>query len=292
MKNISPVYRLHFIVLLWGFTGVVGKLISLSAMPLVFLRMFFTAIIIYLFLRFKKHSLRVNRKIFIKLILIGFIIAMHWFTFFLSIKISNVAVALSTLSTGAFFTALLQPIFLRKKIQLSEILFATIVSACIVMIFNVETQYFWGIVIGLICSFLSALFSVLNAKIHQQYNASVIVFYEILGGCALIFLLIFFNNSYTELLQIQYIDIFWTLILAGLLTAYPMIESVSLMKHFSPYTLLLTVNLEPVYGIILAYFIWQEQEKMSALFYVCTAIILLVLVLDSLVKNHQAKKEK
>ena len=292
MKNISPIYRLHFIVLLWGFTGVVGKLISLSAMPLVFLRMFFTATIIYFFLRIKKHSLRVNRKILTKLILIGFIIALHWYTFFLSIKISNVAVALSTLSTGAFFTALLQPIFLNKKIQLSEIFFAVIVSVCIVLIFNAEVKYFWGIVIGLICSFLSALFSVLNAKIHQQYNASVIVFYEIVGGCALVFLLIFFDNSYTELIHIKNIDIFWTLILAGLLTAYPMIESVSLMKYFSPYTLLLTVNLEPVYGIILAYFVWKEQEQMSILFYICTATILLVLVLDSLLKNYQAKKEK
>lgn len=222
---------------------------------------------------------------------IGVVIGLHWMAFFGAIKVSNVAVALSTLSTGALFSAFLEPLFFKRKIILSEIILAIVVSACILLIYNASPEYWLGIVLGILCSFLSALFSVLNGKIHTKFPAPKIMFYEMIGGWLIVCAFLPFFGGYQLLTDLSWTDLGLLIALGSLFTAYPMIESVSLMKYISPFTLLLNVNLEPVYGIIIAYLIFGESEKMTPLFYVATAIMVGAIVVNSLMKAKQQSQK-
>lgn len=281
--------RLQFIVLLWGFTGVLGKLIETSAIPLVWFRVTVAGIVLFMILKLKRIDLKISRKDLVLLLGIGVVIGLHWMAFFGAIKVSNVAVALSTLSTGALFSALLEPIFFKRKINFSEIILAVIVSGCILLIYNASPDYWLGIVLGVTCSFLSALFSVTNAKIYTRFPAYKIMYYEMIGGWIVVCIALLFTNDVSAIFSISLKDLGLLLLLGSLFTAYPMTESVSLMKNVSPFTLLLNVNLEPVYGIILAYFIFGESEKMTSLFYVATVIMLLAIVINSIIKSKSNK---
>lgn len=281
----SPQVRLQFIVLLWGFTGVLGKLITIDAIPLVWFRVLVASLVLFIILKIRKISLKIVRKDLLILLGIGVVIGLHWMAFFGAIKVSNVAVALSTLSTGALFSAFLEPIFFKRKINVSEIILAVVVSCCILLIYNAKPEYWLGIVLGVICSFLSALFSVLNGKIHTKFPSQKIMFYEMVGGFLVVCFFLPFVGGMESIINVSWKDLGLLLLLGSLFTAYPMIESVSLMKFISPFTLLLNVNLEPVYGIILAWLIFGESEEMTPLFYVATAIMVLAIVVNILLKK-------
>lgn len=283
----SPIFRVQFIVLLWGFTGVLGKLITTDAVPLVWFRLLIASVLLYFILRLRKVSLYVNGKDLALLLGIGVVIGLHWLAFFGAIKVSNVAVALSTLSTGALFSAFLEPIFFKRKINPSEIILAIVVSFCILLIYNAQPDYWLGIVLGVICSFLSALFSVLNGKIHARFTATKIMFYEMVGGWFVVCLFLIGVGDFSGITTISWQDLGLLVLLGSLFTAYPMIESVSLMKYFSPFTLLLNVNLEPVYGIILAWLIFGESEEMNFTFYIATAIMVLAIVANVWLKSKK-----
>lgn len=216
---------------------------------------------------------------------IGIVIGLHWMAFFGAIKVSNVAVALSTLSTGALFSAFLEPIFFKRKINVSEIILAIVVSCCILIIYNAKPEYWLGIVLGIICSFLSALFSVLNGKIHTKFPSQKIMFYEMVGGLMVVCFFLPFVGGMDTILNVSLKDLGLLVLLGSLFTAYPMIESVNLMKYISPFTLLLNVNLEPVYGILLAWLIFGESEEMTPLFYIATAIMVLAIVVNVILKK-------
>ncbi len=283
----KTILRLQFVVLLWGFTGVVGKLISIQALPLVFWRMLIATGAIYFYLRLKGISIKVNKGQITKYLFIGCIIGLHWITFFAAIKVSNVSVALSTLATGSLFTAFLEPLFFKKRIVFYEILLSLIIVLCLLLIFKTSPQYKLGIALGVTCSFLSALFSVLNGLLVQSsiHLPKRLMFYEMLGGFLLVTLVLFFTDNINSINLITKVDLLWLFVLGVLLTAYPMIESVQLLKHVSPYTLLLSINLEPIYGIILAFLIFGDSEKMSPTFYFSTIIMIGVLVINGILKS-------
>lgn len=285
----SSQVRLQFIVLLWGFTGVLGKLIETEAVPLVWYRVLFAMLVLFFILKLRKIPLKLSPKDLAMLLGIGVIIGLHWMAFFGAIKVSNVAVALSTLSTGALFSAFLEPFFFKRKINFYEIILAVVVSCCILLIYNASPEYWLGIVLGVTCSFLSALFSVLNGKIHTKFPAQKIMFYEMIGGWLIVCLFLPFFGGFSAIANVSWMDLGLLLLLGSLFTAYPMIESVNLMKHISPFTLLLNVNLEPVYGIIIAYLIFGESEKMTPLFYVATAIMVLAIVANVVLKKQTGK---
>lgn len=287
----SAQFRLQFIVLLWGFTGILGKLIETSAIPLVWFRVSIAGLVLYMILRIRKIELKLSLKDLMLLLGIGVIIGLHWMAFFGAIKVSNVAVALSTLSTGALFSAFLEPILFKRKINLPEIVLAIVVSCCILLIYNANPKYWLGMVLGISCSFLSALFSVSNAKIHHRFPSYKIMFYEMLGGWLVVCIALLFTGNVHSIFSVSWKDLGLLLLLGSLFTAYPMTESVALMKSVSPFTLLLNVNLEPVYGIILAYFIFGESEKMTPLFYVATFIMLLAIVINSIMKAKSNQKK-
>ena len=290
----------HVIVFIWGFTAVLGALITLDAVPLVWYRMLLASGFIYLWIKFRKKKLRLAPKRVMVMLIAGVVIAAHWLTFFGAIKVSNVSITLALLSTGAFFTSFLEPIFYKRKVIWYEILFGLVVICGLYIIFKVETEYLAGILLALLSAFLSAVFSLINGKLAQKEDASVISFYELLTGTAAItiyLLIITFSGSSTAGFSNEFFDVSamdWTylLILASVCTAYAFIASVAVMKHLSPYTIMLTINLEPVYGILLAFWIFGSEEAMNPGFYYGAAIILSTVILNGFLKTRRKFKKQ
>ncbi len=285
--NSKSYLHLHLIVFIWGFTAVLGRLITLDALPLVWFRMLFAVFIILFYIRFKKIPITISKKVILKFLVAGLIIALHWFTFFRAIKVSNVSITLACLSTGAFFTSLIEPIFFRKKIVWYEIFFGLIVVFGLLIIFKVEGNYIEGIILALTSAFLSASFAVINSKFVKDYDPTVISFYELSGGVLFFSVFLLFTNSFnTEFFKLTTSDFVYLLILSSICTAYAFIASTAVMKFLSPYTVMLTINLEPIYGIILAVLIFKDKEQMSPAFYVGALIILITVILNGIIKSR------
>lgn len=285
----------HVIVFIWGFTAVLGALISLDAVPLVWYRMLMASFFILLWIKWKKKKLRLAPKRVMVMLIAGVVIALHWLTFFGAIKVSNVSITLALLSTGAFFTSFMEPIFYKRKVIWYEILFGVIVMLGLYIIFRVETEYIAGILLALVSAFLSAVFSLINGKLAKQEDASVISFYELLTGTGAItiylLILTFFAGETggfsPEFFSVSAADWGYLFILASVCTAYAFIASVAVMRHLSPYTIMLTINLEPVYGILLAFWIFGSEEKMDPGFYYGAAIILTTVILNGILKTKR-----
>ena len=285
--------HLHFIVFIWGFTAVLGALISIEAVPLFWYRMLLASGIVFLWIKFRKKSLKFPPRTIAAFFLSGLIIALHWLAFFGAIKVSNVSVTLAIMSTGAFFTSLLEPLLHNRKVIWYEVLFGLIVVIGLYIIFSVESQYVWGIVLALCASFLGALFSVINGKFAVKYDASVISFYELLFGTFCISIFLAASGSFdATFFQLSTNDWIYLLILASVCTAYAFIASIHVMKWVSPYTVMLTINIEPVYGIILALLILGDSENMSPQFYYGASIILITVAANGIIKISRERKER
>ncbi len=285
--------HLHFIVFIWGFTAVLGALITLEAIPLVWYRMGIAVILVYAFLLIRKENLKISRKTLLGFAFAGLVIGAHWLAFFGAIKVSNVSVTLAVISTGAFFASLLEPLIYGRKIIYYEVLFGLVVMVGLYMIFDVETSYTLGIILALIAAFLSALFSVINGKYILTHKASVISFYELLFGVLGITVYLAISGSFTkDFFQVSKNDWIYLLILASVCTAYAIIASVHVMKWISPYTVMLTINMEPIYGIILALIILGDSENMSPQFYYGAGVILLTVVANGIIKMTQQRKRR
>jgi drug/metabolite transporter (DMT)-like permease len=284
---------LHLIVFIWGFTAILGALITIDAIPLVFFRMGLAVIFITIYFIFKKKSFYIDKRGILKFLITGIIIALHWIFFFKAIKVSNVSVALVTMSTGAFFTSIIEPVFFKRKIKLLEIILGLIVIVGLYIIFNFESQYKLGIIYALISSFLGSLFAVLNGLFIKRYRADSISLYQLLFGTLFVTIYLFLNNSFSiSFFSLQKLDWIYLLVLSSICTAYAFIASVKVMKYLSPYTVMLTINLEPVYAIILALFIFGDKEKMNPEFYLGACIVLGVVLINGIIKNKSVIKKK
>jgi drug/metabolite transporter (DMT)-like permease len=288
--NLKSYLHLHLIVFIWGFTAILGKLISLKALDLVWYRMMLAVIFMIVYILVTKQSFKISFKIFGGFMVSGVIIAAHWFTFYEAIKVSNISITLACLSTGAFFASLLEPIFYKRKIIWYELLFGLIVIGALVLIFNVETRFKTGIFLGITSAFLSALFAMINGKYAKIYNPNIICVYELFGGVFFLSLFLFFSEKLTlQFYSISINDFFWLLILSSICTAYAFSASVKVMKFLSPYTVMLTINLEPIYGIILAVLIFKKSEQMNSLFYLGAFIILATVIINGILKNKKVE---
>ena len=281
-------FHLHFIVFIWGFTAVLGDLITIEAVPLVWHRMLLGSLFVLIYIIYNKGVLKVSLRSLIKFAFVGLLIALHWLAFFSAVKVSNVSITLAMMSTGAFFASFLEPIFFKRKIIGYEVIFGLIVIIGLYIIFKVESEYLSGILLALLASFLGALFSIFNGMMVKSHNATVISFYELLFGVVFITIYILsidgFDNAFFNLSGSD-----WTylIILASICTAYAFIASVHVMKWISPYTVMLTTNMEPVYGILLALLILGEKEYMSPAFYLGAIIILITVVLNGIIKTRK-----
>lgn len=292
-NKIQNYLLLHLIVFIWGFTAILGALITIDAIPLVFFRMGLAVFFITLYFLFKKKSFYVDKEGLLKFLCTGIIIALHWIFFFKAIKVSNVSVALVTMSTGAFFTALIEPVFFKRKIKALEIVLGLIVIIGLYVIFNFESQYKLGIIYALIASFLGALFAVLNGLFIKTYDASRISLYQLLFGTLFVVVYLLINNRFSvSFFKLSHMDWIYLFVLSSVCTAYAFIASVDIMKYISPYTVMLTINLEPIYAIILALFIFGDKEKMQPEFYLGAGIVLGVVLLNGIIQNKSVIKQK
>ena len=278
---------LHFIVFIWGFSPILGRFITCGTMQLVWFRIAFTLVIITGYIAFSKPDFKIGIKDLLKLAGIGIIIAIHWLCFYGAIKASNVSVTMAAFSSATLFTSLIEPLFFKRKIIWYEIIIGLIIIAAICFIFSVEIKYWEGIVLGILAALLSSVFSVFNGLMIKKVSSTVISYIELwFGLIGLSIYLLFTNGFSTDFFVLSAHDITGLLTLAACCTAFPFIASVNLMKHLSPYTISLTVNMETVYGIILAIFIYHENTELTFTFYIGVCIILFAVFTEALLKSR------
>ena len=291
-NNLKHYFHLHFLVFIAGFTAILGEAISLSSIALVWHRMLIALVLTFLFLLYYRYNLKIDIKDFFKFSLAGIIIALHWITFFEAIEQSNISITLAMFSTGAFFASLIEPIFFKRTVRPVEIILGLIVICGVFIILQANIDSFFGVLLGIVSALLASLFSVLNGKLVQNNNPFVISFYEFLSGVVFILLYLIFSGNLIDLNIESFFsyDYLYVFILGSICTAYAFIASVHILKFLSPYTLVLTYNLEPVYGILLAIFIFPETEKMEFSFYIGTLIIISTIIINSTLKIMNNKK--
>lgn len=280
---------LHAVVLVFGFTGILGKLISLGSAPLVWYRMLIAVVAIAMYLMWSRVPLRLPREGLRWTIVVGLIVAAHWTFFFESIKQSTVSIALVCLSTGTLFTSLIEPIVFRRGLRLYEMLLGLFTVLGLLFVFRFESGYTVGIVYGLVASFLGAVFTVINGKLVGRYDSRSISLYELASGFgALSVYLLFVVRPGWDVFLVSPSDLAYLLILGVVCTAFAFVGSVHVMRALSPFTVVLTINLEPIYGIVLALLVFGESEYMTPGFYAGAAVILLSIWANAIFKRRAA----
>lgn len=287
---------LHFIVMIWGFTAILGLLISLPSLELVFYRTLIATFGVALVMLIRKKSMVVSFPELLKIAGVGILISLHWIFFFWSARLSTASVCLAGMATTSLWTAFIEPMVNRTKIKWYEVALGLMVISGLLVIFQFETGYWLGLTMALVSAFLAALFSVLNGRLTMRHSPFQITLYEMAAAClfALLFMPIY-AEFLTDGAPLQWawkgLDWLWLLILGGVCTVYAFSVSVDLMKRLPVFSINLTINLEPVYGIVLAVLILGESEKMTPQFYLGTLIIL-ISVLIYPVLNYWNKRRK
>jgi drug/metabolite transporter (DMT)-like permease len=272
--------QLHLAVFLWGFTGVLGRIITLDQTWLVWYRLLITAVSLWILYFFLKMIRKMSYRSVLFIGCIGFIQALHWVAFYGSIKYANVTIALTCLSTSALLASLIEPLLLRKKFEPVEIFLGLFAIAGILVIYNTHLKFSTGIIIGLISALLTVIVSVLNKKIINDYEPGEIMLYQLTGGfVGLSFLLPVYQYYFPEKNFIPAgNDWLWLTILSWVCTILTFFLYIRSLKKISAFTMNLTLTLEPVYGIILAFFIFHENEFLNNWFYLGFALIAIAVV--------------
>jgi drug/metabolite transporter (DMT)-like permease len=280
---------LHITVFVWGFTGILGALISIDATHLVWYRVLIAFISLYGYFLFKKISIRVSLETFLKLFFTGAIVAAHWILFFQSIKLSTVSVALVSLSSLTLFTAILEPLLKRQKISGLEIFTGLMIISGIYMIFKFESRYSVGIISGLLSALCASIFSIINSKQIQNRPAPIISFYELIGAWVWVSLYLLISEGLKAPVSLNPSDLFFLLILGTVCTSLAYVAGVAVMKELSAFRVALITNLEPVYGIILAFMFFGKREQMTPGFYAGAIIVLGTIFLYPYLKSIKRK---
>jgi drug/metabolite transporter (DMT)-like permease len=289
--------RLHFLVLLWGFTAILGKLISLPPVELVFWRTFLATVGLAALLVIRKQSWRIKPADVLRLLSVGVLVAIHWITFFLAARLSSVSVCLAGMATLALWASLLEPLVLWRRVRVYEVGLGLLTMVGLYLVSQAELDQLLGLGVAIISAGLSALFSVLNSKLVKQHSPLRLTFYEMLGACLAIALFLpFYSQYFTASAGLHLIpaplDWLWLFVLSGACTVYAFSSSVELMKRLSAFVVNLTINLEPVYGIVLAVLIFGSQEKMSLNFYLGTLVILFSVLVHPVLDQWNQRRRK
>ncbi|MDB4086978.1 DMT family transporter [Flavobacteriaceae bacterium] len=289
-NKLKSLIHFHFIVFIFGFTAILGSLISIDSLALVWYRMLIAFIFLIFIVVIFKINIKVSNKLLIKLLFCGVLISLHWITFFKAIKVSNVSITLSVLSLGAFLTSFLEPLFYKRKIIPYEVFLGVFVVIGTSLIFKSQYYYIEGIFYALISVFLSVIFGLINGKLIKQASPLVISIYELLGGVVLITLILIFIGDFNfDFFNLSKVDWFWLLLLGSVCTAYAFVISVKVLKHLTPYSLMISINMEPVYGIILAIIILNENSELSTEFYIGFILIFISVILNGIIKLRKNK---
>lgn len=292
-QNTLDYLRLHFIVLIWGFTAILGELIKVSPVEVVVYRTGISTLGLMVLLLILRKSFKTGRKGLMIMLGTGLIIAAHWILFFLAARLSTISICLVGMATCAFWTSILEPIFTKRTFKTFEVLLALMVVGGISLIYSVSFEHALGLSVAMASALLASVFTIINGKLIKEHNAYVITFYEMAGaliGSTLVFAVMAPMTPDISFGLPSAADWGWLALLGLVCTVYPFGESVELMKRMSAYTINLTVNLEPVYGIILALLIFKDKEVMSTGFYMGAAIILLSVMIHPVLERRARKR--
>lgn len=288
-------FQLHIAVLFAGFTAILGKLIDLNEGMLVLYRMLLSAVLLGLILLYRKELTRISFVDILKIFSVGAIVAIHWVTFYGSIKYSNVSVSVTCLSAIGFFTSFFEPLIKRRRIDVVEVALGLLAIAGIYLIFNFYPEYKTGIIFGIISAMLASLFPIYNKTFLEKFSSKMVTFYEMSGGfISLCIIVPIYLNFFPATYFIPTLsDWMWLLILAVFCTVFSFILQLNALKLISAFTANLTYNLEPVYSIILAFIIYRENKFLGKGFYFGFALILLAIILQMMRewKHKKIKKE-
>ena len=275
-------------VVILGLTGIFGKLISLDALSLVWYRMLIAFLSLFIFLAIKKQLFDINKKDFWGIIGVGVLVTFHWLFFFEAIKVSTVSVAVVCLATSSLFSALIEPIFFKRKILFYEVILGVIVLGSLAYVLGTDSKYILGYFYGIMAALFGTVFTLFNAKYIKKVDAAKITMIEMLTGVIIVSLIFVFQGNYSIFNNTISLPDFSYLIILGIVcTALVFVWMTEIMRHISPYSLIMAVNLEPIYSIILALIIFGDSELMSTSFYIGSAIIIGVVFLDGYLKNKQ-----
>ncbi len=271
----NKLLQLHSIILLWGLTPVIGKFVSLQATDLVWYRLIFSAISLYLFMRYKKIKIDLPLKQLGVILGMGCVVGLHWFFFYHAIKVSNVSIALSGFASMTLFASILQPLMLKRAFFWGDIFYGLVILIGLIIIVNFESSFTSGLLYGILAAFTGAIFGIYNGKLIKKHDASTITLFEFIGAFALISIMKLMSDDGTPFVKhITPSDWIGLLILSILCTTVAFTWSIHILKYFSPFTVIITNNLEPVYGILFSIILFGETEMMSPGFYMGTLIIL------------------
>jgi drug/metabolite transporter (DMT)-like permease len=306
----QALWILHLTVFLWGFTGILGKLIQQGTLHLVYTRTIIAALGLAVAAVIMKRSLSWRTPKLGIYLLTGLIITGHWITFYGAIKISTASIAAACLSTSTVFTALMEPIWFKRKVRGYEVVLGLIVIAALLLIFGLETDHRWGIVVGVLSALLSAWFNIINAVLVHKDDPVRISFYEIASVAAFMFLILLaipfvqglgiagLDGALADqgglpppLWELPTSDIVYHLLLGLVCTSLPFVTGILVMRKLSAFTVMLTVNLEPVYTILIALLIWGAEEKLRTGSYLGIALILACLFVNGWYHRRMSAKE-
>jgi len=277
---------LHFTVVIWGFTGTLGKLITLTAVDLVWYRVLIAALSLFIYFKFSRTPLRVSRAHLIQFVLNGALVGAHWILFFASIKLSTVAVTLVCLSSITLFTAIFEPLINKKPVSRLEVLAGFFIIMGIVMIFKFETQYTKGIIAGLCSAIAGSLFAIINSRLVRHHQAPVIAFYELSGAWVWITIFVLTTGGFAHFPVPGIADAGYLLLLGTVCTSIAYVAGVHVMRELSAFRVALITNLEPVYGILIAFVFFGDLNKMTPGFWAGAGVILSTILLYPLVQKR------
>ncbi len=287
-ERVKNLILMHFVVLIFGFTGILGKLITIEAVPLVFWRTAIGAATIFLWLKLRNKVTKKSWATIAKLCGVGILIAIHWVTFFASIKASNVSIALTMLAVSPMFVGFIEPILFRRKIDPKEIFIASVVIVGVAITLKFSSGYEWGVFLGLISALFASLFATINGVLVKEYDASNISLVELFFASLVIFLFMAVRGEVgLELIAIDIMDWVYIIILAVVATSFAFIAFTHVMKVFTPFTTTVAINLEPIYSIILAVLIFGEEEIMGVQFYIGATLIIGAIIINTILKEKK-----
>jgi len=282
-------FLLHFTVFLFGFTGILGRLITVPGDLLVWYRTAIAFVSILVILLIRNTSLLLRPQEVVRLLMIGLVVGAHWITFFHAIKISNVSVALACLSVTTLVVSLLEPLFFRTRISVAEVIGGVFIVLGLMLIANVQLNYMAGIITGLTSAILSGLFTIFNKKIAAQYDGFIISWYEMLGAHLGVAGFILFTEPVKFQTVLPAMDWVWLIILGTVCTAFAYWSTVFVLKKLSAYTVVMAINLEPIYGTLMAAFMFNEYNELHPGFYAGSLLIILSVFLYSLYKQRTGR---
>ena len=283
---------MHLIIFLWGFTGILGKLIHKDALHIVWYRVLIAFVALGLFLLYKGKDLRLSKKLAPKVLGVGLIVVTHWMTFYYSIQLSTASLAILCLSTTTLHVSWLEPLVMNKKFSLRQLLMALVVISGISFVsLDFSGQEFLALFFGLFSALCAAFFSVFNAKLSEETSAEQLTFYEMIAAFVLVsIILLSLGKLHVSDLIVSFSDLCWLLFLGIVCTSFAFLATIVIVRKLGAFTVSLNINLEPIYTILLAIVLLNEHKSLSTNFYLGAAIIVLVLLINGLIKHFELRK--